>query len=297
MSKATPPKRSLRTALKQTVASLMQAPETEVSLKNIEAAQTAALEAIAAKIAGLEAKRAAYLVDFAKVGWPDAKRQAEQLLTEIGATAAGRLAIENTLSEVRGKLAVMVAEQESQAAIGRLRDLARKRGGYGRSAENVEQKAKDLVGALTAHAQLGRDLSDLLAGMLPVEERRVFHAAAIDARARDGFFPLFALSPPGEDGSFNPDQWRWLKWPVGMIAGRRSFIELERDVLDRLVGFFPTRQEAEQTRDRLDPGGRSLHVVRDDDAMVFRLVAHQLAGDYSEPAIAVDGTDGEAPPK
>jgi hypothetical protein len=294
------PKSSLKQTLKQAVASLMPTATTEADLKKAEAALLGELTAIKSQIGKLEAQRADFLLDFEKVRWPAAKQQADKATAEIEATDARRMAAEQALAELRGKLAALAEEQRRKAALDGLRDLARLRASYDRSALKLQKLVPELAASLREHGRIGRELSDRLAGIVPRNDLGMLTDAAIDERARQAFFPHFAKNPPTPDGSFNPNQWRWMQWEVNPYnADRRSFVERERDILDRMVGFFATRKEAEQVRDRLDPDGQSLHVLRDDEAMVFRLVPHRLAGDYGtsslqdEPSSHAEGDPSE----
>jgi DNA repair exonuclease SbcCD ATPase subunit len=281
---STPRKNPLK-AIKQAVANLLPGGNDEAQLTQAETEQAAALDTMTAKIAQLDSRRAAFLQDFAALKLPAARESADRLAAEIEEAERQRVQIDQALAEVRAKLAALASEKQNQAALDRVRSLARLRNEYDRSAQNVQTRAEDFAGALHQHRQVGRSFADQLENIQPIEARRLLHASAIDARAKNGLFRLFCLNPPAGDAPFDPDQWRWLRWPVNHMSAeaRRTFLELERDALDQLAGFFATRQEAERARDRIDPTGGRLHVVRDDTAMVFRLVPYQLAGDYTPP--------------
>jgi hypothetical protein len=254
----------------------------EHELKQQEALLLKQLVASDATIAELESKQAAFQADFEKVQLPMAKEAADAASAAILAERQKRSPQETALSEVRRQLQAISARRHAQAAIDQIRDVARLRAEYERSARGVQELAEEFAARVQAHGAVGRQLMDRLGSLVPIGARRQFMWTDIDNRLRYGLFRLFTVNPNLTGEQSDPTKNRWLSWNVNAMApsARLTFLELERAAIDGAIGFFATREEAELVLERISTDGVSRHIVRDDSAKVFRLVEYQLAGDY-----------------
>ena len=111
------------------------------------------------------------------------------------------------------------------------------------------------------------------------EAQRLFGMlGSLAYRVKYAFFRLFDAIP---DGSFRDGQqpYRFIQFDVNNMASeafKDTLPEAEQKAVDQVVNVFDTIDSARAARDRLDPGGQSLHVVSVED--LFELRRGQLRG-------------------
>lgn len=136
------------------------------------------------------------------------------------------------------------------------------------SAIKIAGLAASLGAAIEEHADLSARLGDALGSG---EAKRVLSKPALAYRLQLTLAKLL--------NSDTAASRKWLPWPLPTFAAewRESFDGVTRKMLDDLVQSFATEEAAKAARDRLDPAGGSLHVVKD-RWQVWTLVKGRLRG-------------------